>query len=332
MTTNLTEQAPSTQVPAIELRGLTKTYGQYNAVNNLNLVVPQGAVLGFLGPNGAGKTTLIRMLLGLVHPTKGEGRILGYDIQTQKDKILPLIGAVVETPTFYSYLSGYDNLKVIAYTGGIAESRIQEVLDIVQMTPRAKEKMRTYSLGMRQRLGIASCLLSNPRIIFLDEPSNGLDPQGTIDVRNMVMRLGQMGHTVFLTSHLLHEIEQTCNYVAIIKRGTMVVEGYVKDLLERSGHQIMIETQRSDLTAHAVNQVFGQIARPLDPYRTEVTIPREQIPNVVKTLVDREIALYSVMSRTSSLEQYFIEVTADSANPFDKQAQLAQVSALQAVG
>src|SRR5690242_13447070 len=199
------------QEPAIEMNNLSKVYGSLTAVSSLNLTIPQGVIFGFLGPNGAGKTTTIRMLLGLIKPSGGSARILGYDTRRDRARILPQVGAIVESPTFYPYLSGRDNLRELARVQkGVPASRIEEVLELVELSARAKDKVKTYSLGMKQRLGIAAALLNRPRLIFLDEPTNGLDPQGTVDMRNLILQLGRSGHTVFLSSHLLHEVEQVC--------------------------------------------------------------------------------------------------------------------------
>ena len=188
--------------PAIEVAGLTKQFGRHRAVDSLNLAVRPGSVFGFLGPNGAGKTTTIRMLLGLIRPTHGGGRILGYDIEQERAAILPHVGAIVESPAFYPILSGRDNLRVFARTAGNEDARtIEKVLEQVELSTRAKDKVKTYSLGMKQRLAIAAALLNSPQIIFLDEPTNGLDPAGTVETRGLIGQLGASGHTIFLSSH-----------------------------------------------------------------------------------------------------------------------------------
>jgi ABC-2 type transport system ATP-binding protein len=226
---------------AIATFGLTKEFGSRRAVDTLNLAIAPGGVFGFLGPNGAGKTTTIRMLLGLIRPTGGSGSILGYDIVAERSKILPHVGAIVESPAFYPYLSGRDNLRVLARTAGGEDSRrIAEVLDTVDLSGRAGDKVKTYSLGMKQRLAIAAALLNNPRIIFLDEPTNGLDPAGTVEIRDLIRRLGASGHTIFLSSHLLHEVEQIATEVAIIDKGKLVMQGYVAELT-RQGAALLVE-------------------------------------------------------------------------------------------
>lgn len=190
----------SAQTLAIETMGLSKHFGQHRAVDALDLAIHQGAVFGFLGPNGAGKTTTIRMLPGLISPTSGGGRIMGYDIVRERAAILPKVGAIVESPAFYPYLSGRDNLRALGRTVGNEDThRIAEVLEQVGLSDRARDKVRTYSLGMKQRLAIAAALLNNPQIIFFDEPTNGLDPAGTVEIRELIGQLGASGHTIFIS-------------------------------------------------------------------------------------------------------------------------------------
>jgi ABC-2 type transport system ATP-binding protein len=203
---------------------LTKAFGKLVAVNDLELQVMRGDVFGFLGPNGSGKTTTIRMLLGLIRPTAGRAILFGMDNTYQLPTILQRIGAIVETPVFYPYLSGIDNLRVIASgsgmtSGSINDRRLVEVLDIVELRSYEKLAYRKYSLGMKQRLGIAAALLTDPELVMLDEPTNGLDPAGVIEIRRLIKRLSALGKTIFLSSHILYEVQQVCNRVAILKKG-----------------------------------------------------------------------------------------------------------------
>lgn len=204
---------------------LTKAFGKLVAVNDLELQVMRGDVFGFLGPNGSGKTTTIRMLLGLIRPTAGRAILFGMDNTYQLPAILQRIGAIVETPVFYPYLSGIDNLRVIAASSGMAsgnvnDRRIVEVLDIVELRSYEKLAYRKYSLGMKQRLGIAAALLTDPELVMLDEPTNGLDPAGVIEICRLIKRLSALGKTIFLSSHILYEVQQVCNRVAILKKAT----------------------------------------------------------------------------------------------------------------
>src|SRR2546428_906786 len=209
---------------AVETRGLTKRYSTgVLAVADLTLRVRTGEVYGFLGPNGAGKTTTLRMLSGLLRPTSGTATVAGGVPGSPGS--LERMGAMVETPAFYPYLSGRDNLRVVARYAGVPRSRIEPVLQQVDLTDRAHHKFRTYSLGMRQRLGVAAALLKEPELLILDEPTNGLDPQGMVEMRELLRRLGQGSHTVLLSSHLLGEVEQICHRAGVIQDGRLVAEG-----------------------------------------------------------------------------------------------------------
>src|SRR4051794_19978970 len=211
--------------PPIEVRGLVKRYGEITAVDDVDLTVNAGDVFGYLGPNGAGKTTSLRMMLGLIRPTAGSVRLFGGDPQISV-RALEGVSGFVEAPTFYPYLSGRRNLELYAgLDGGDAAGRIDGVLDTVQLTDRAKDKVKGYSHGMKQRLGIASALLRDPRLLLLDEPTTGLDPAGMRDMRRLIRRLADEGMTVLLSSHLLGEVEEICNRVAIVRRGSVVYEG-----------------------------------------------------------------------------------------------------------
>ena len=223
---------------------LTKAFGRLVAVNDLHLQVMRGDVFGFLGPNGSGKTTTIRMLLGLIRPTAGRAIIFGMDTAQQMPLILPRIGAIVETPVFYPYLSAVDNLRVIGAASGMVsgkanQRRIDEVLELVELHVQAKMAYRKYSLGMKQRLGIAAALLTDPELVLLDEPTNGLDPAGMFEIRQLILRLASLGKTIFLSSHLLNEVQQVCNRVAILQKGNLIKQGNVRELL-RGSEQVLI--------------------------------------------------------------------------------------------
>jgi ABC-2 type transport system ATP-binding protein len=213
--------------PALETAGLTKRFGERVAVDAVSLTVPRGAAYGFLGHNGAGKTTLIRMLLGLTGASAGSARVLGLPVPAQRAQALSRVGAIVEEPSFYPHLTGRENLKIAAAVRGPEiGSRIDGALHRVGLDKRAGDRVRTYSLGMRQRLGVARCLLSDPELLILDEPMNGLDPGGMLDMRRMIRALvEEEGRTVFISSHLLDEVEKTCDLAAIIDRGRVIAEG-----------------------------------------------------------------------------------------------------------
>lgn len=204
----------------LRLQNLTKQYGKRLAVDNLSLNIHRGDVFGFLGPNGAGKTTTIRMVFGLITPTAGNVEILGKDIAHHRAEVLPRVGALIETPALYLYMSGLDNLKAVASTlGGVPAKRYDAILELVGLKGREKDRVRTYSLGMKQRLGLAIALLQDPELLILDEPANGLDPAGIVEMRDLMHRLASEGKTVLISSHLLTEVQQICSRVAIINFG-----------------------------------------------------------------------------------------------------------------
>lgn len=223
--------------PVIEAHGLRKVFGDTVAVDNVDLIVEQGRVYGALGPNGSGKSTTVRMLLGLAKPDAGEVRLFGEQLTTDSPKLLERVGAVVETPAFIPYLSGRDNLELLAlYRPGPTKADIERALERVNLADAAGRKFKNYSLGMKQRLGIAAAILNNPELIVLDEPTNGLDPQGTREVRALIPELAAEGRTIVLCSHLLHEVEQVCDSVTIFQKGRVVAQGPVKSLIGSRSH------------------------------------------------------------------------------------------------
>jgi ABC-2 type transport system ATP-binding protein len=239
----------------ISTNRLTKAYAKLVAVNDLHLQVMRGDVFGFLGPNGAGKSTTIRMLLGLIRPTAGRAIIFGMDTAYQMPTILQHVGAIVEMPVFYPYLSGIDNLRVVAaassmVSGRANQRRIEEVLELVELKEQARMAYRKYSLGMKQRLGIASALLIDPELVLLDEPTNGLDPAGMYEIRQLIHRLKALGKTIFISSHLLNEVQQVCNRVAILQKGNLIQQGKVRELL-REQEQVLVRLNDANELAQA---------------------------------------------------------------------------------
>ncbi len=226
---------------AIRTVGLTKVFGRHRAVDALDLAVPAGVICGFVGPNGAGKTTTIRMLLGLIRPTSGSGHVLGHSL-TDPSRYLPAVGAMIEGPTFYAGLSGRDNLRVLARTGRLATDRIPVALERVGLAERGDDPFRSYSLGMKQRLGIAAALLPDPRLLVLDEPTNGLDPAGIVAVRDLLRSFREEGMTVLVSSHLLSEVEQVADHVILIRRGASVFSGMIGDLVATHAPCLVIDT------------------------------------------------------------------------------------------
>src|SRR3982074_3250437 len=222
--------------PALRAIALSKAYGKRLAVDRLDLEVDRGELFGFLGPNGAGKTTTIRMALGLIAPTSGSVEILGLEVRSHRSQVLPRVGALVESPALYGYLSGRDNLRLVGnLLGGVSEKRIDEVLEIVGLKGRDRDRVKTYSLGMKQRLGLGIALLNAPARLILDEPANGLDPAGIVEMRDLLRELGAQGKTVFISSHVLSEVQQICTRVAIISNAKLVRVAPVHTLLRSAG-------------------------------------------------------------------------------------------------
>ena len=229
------------QNTAISVSDLSKKYDDRLAVSHINFEVPLGIVCGFVGPNGSGKTTTMRMLLGLITPTTGQGHILGEPIE-HPEKYLSRVGAMIEGPAFYPALSGYENLMVLAKLGGFPIDRVQELLDKVGLGDRGKSKFKTYSLGMKQRLGIAAALLPNPKLLMLDEPTNGLDPEGIQEVRDLLKKLASEGTTVFVSSHLLSELELISEYIVMLRKGEVVFAGPIQELFLMQQPFILVKT------------------------------------------------------------------------------------------
>lgn len=224
-----TVQPHPTASPIVQTHNLTKQFGDLWAVKNLDITVYEGDVYGLLGPNGAGKTTIIAMMLGLVHPTDGSVHIAGHPVFNERKEALALVGAMIETPAFYPYLSGRDNLYILgSLRQKASQAKLDEVLALVGMDAHQHKRFSTYSLGMKQRLAIGLTLLHDPKLLILDEPTNGLDPHGTVEIRRLIRELARQGHTVILCSHLLHEVEQVCNRLAILNHGKLVTEGTIE--------------------------------------------------------------------------------------------------------
>lgn len=296
----------------IETSNLGKRFGDKEVVSNLNLQVKKGDVYGFLGPNGSGKTTTIRMLLGLIHPSQGSAMLNGYDIKTDLNRAIRGVGAVVESPVFYDYLSGRDNLRLMAnLVPGVSEKRIEEVLELAGMADRADGPAGTYSTGMRQRMGIARALLNYPSLVILDEPTNGLDPRGMIEIRETIQELNrEEGITFFISSHLLHEVEQTCNRVGVLREGKLLVEGLVNDLID-SGHEVV------EITAVERTAEVARLLTPLEyvsrvdisDSRVTARIEKGSSSRLNRYLMNKGIEVAYLAPQKSSLEKYFIELT-----------------------
>ena len=246
----------------LRLQNLSKQYGKRLAIDNLSLNIHRGDVFGFLGPNGAGKTTTIRMVFGLITPTAGNIEILGKNIAHHRAEVFPRVGALIETPALYLYMSGLDNLKAVAATlGGVPTKRYDAILELVGLKGREKDRVRTYSLGMKQRLGLAIALLQDPELLILDEPANGLDPAGIVEMRDLMHRLASEGKTVLISSHLLTEVQQICSRVAIINFGKLITETTIEDLTQGHG-EYEVRVERTPEALHLIQQQsWGHSAR-----------------------------------------------------------------------
>jgi ABC-2 type transport system ATP-binding protein len=297
------------RAPVVELQGLTKRYGAVAAVDGVSLSVHRGEVFGFLGPNGAGKTTTLRMLLGLVAPTSGRVTVLGR--RPGDPAALRRTGALIEGPGFYPYLSGRTNLEVVARYAGVPSSRIGPALEEVDLADRAGDRFGTYSMGMKQRLGVASALLKDPELVILDEPTNGLDPQGMRDMRALIENLGAQGRTVILSSHLLGEVQQVCHRVAVIDRGRIVTEGTVEQL--RGEAELEVVATPSDTALAAITALpFVQEARRSGPVIL-ATVPTRHTAEVTRTLVEAGVAVTGVRRAERELEDVFLDLTSREA-------------------
>lgn len=310
----------------ISTNRLTKAYGKLVAVNDLHLQVMRGDVFGFLGPNGAGKSTTIRMLLGLIRPTAGRAVIFGMDTAYQMPTILQHVGAIVEMPVFYPYLSGIDNLRVVAAASGMAsgranQRRILEVLELVELKSQARSAYHKYSLGMRQRLGIAAAMLTDPELVLLDEPTNGLDPAGMYEIRQLIQRLKSLGKTIFISSHLLNEVQQVCNRVAILQRGNLIKQGMVSELL-RGQEQILVRLRDTEELARArsvLEQTRACGADWLENVQVEkdrwgqeqlqVVAPNTRSAEINRLLSERGIFAAELHPYEGSLEEVYLRLT-----------------------
>jgi ABC-2 type transport system ATP-binding protein len=294
---------------AIRTEGLTKTYGARSAVKDLNLAVPVGSVFGFLGPNGAGKTTTIRMLLGLVRPTSGTAAVMGVDVLRQRPRLASLVGAIVEVPTFYTYLSGAENLRALALSSGreLARAESDRLLELVGLSRDAKRPVKQYSLGMKQRLGLAAALMGDPPVLFLDEPTNGLDPDGAREIRELIVSLRQSGRTLFVSSHLLQEVERFCTDVAIVQGGELRIQGSVASLLASRGYELRVSSMDRAL---ALLNLPPAEPRGSGPGWILTEGPESAVPGMLRKLLQADVDVFEVRPKRSSLEQLFFEATA----------------------
>lgn len=297
--------------PIIEVNGLTKIFKELTAVDHLSFSVPRGEVYGFLGQNGAGKSTTIRMLLTLIQPTSGKISLLGKDLAHHRNEILAQTGAIIEKPDLYKYLTALENLSIMARLSGISltKKELMVQLERVGLAERATSKVKTFSQGMKQRLGIACALVHNPQLIVLDEPTNGLDPQGIADMRNLILALSRSeGKTVFVSSHLLSEMELIADNMLIIDKGKKVAEGKVVDLLNPSDTLVLLETDNDERTKEFL--CATQWNRYLQENRNGIVLKmhRSEVPLLNEELVRQGIQVYTLRAK-HSLEDYFLSLT-----------------------
>ena len=316
---------PSTSGLAIETHALSKRFGHQVAVNGIDLAVPHGSVFGFLGPNGSGKTTTIRILLGLVAASGGEVKVLGREIPRHLPDVLPRVGALVEGPGFYPYLSGRANLHRLDVADRYASSatrraRVETALERVGLTHAAGKKVHAYSLGMKQRLGIANALLTPRELIVLDEPTNGLDPQGTREVRNLVKSLTAEGTTVFVSSHLLAEIEQMCTHVAVMSAGSLVAQGGLDQLRRNRASSLRVRTPDTDQAIRLLAELGlvpsvepdGTARGPDDDHSVVAPLPSAMAPETIAAALVRDgVRLRGFAVEGERLEELFMELTGE---------------------
>jgi ABC-2 type transport system ATP-binding protein len=294
----------------LSIRGLTKRYRRIVAVDNLDLEIPSGTICGILGPNGSGKTTTLGMVLSVIHPSAGSYQWFGKQPDTEVRK---RIGAILEAPLFYPYLSGLNNLRVVAKIKGVEESAIHRKLDLVGLSERKDSPFQTYSLGMKQRLAIAAAMLSDPDVLILDEPTNGLDPQGIHDIRALIKQIGGTGVTVILASHLLDEVEKVCSHVAVLKQGKLLYNGTVDGI---SGRKPRVEVGSEDLDAlkSALEGYPG--VESIQRSGEHLLVSFSQTPDnahLNRMMFDKGITLNRIATRNVSLEEQFLEITKGKA-------------------
>jgi ABC-2 type transport system ATP-binding protein len=300
---------------AVRTTGLTKHFGDRKALDGVDLQVPRGVAFGFLGPNGAGKTTIIRLLLGLAWPTSGTMSVLGHSVPDDRRTALARVGAVVEEPRFQPQLTGRENLKVnAAARGGRARDRIPGALERVGLSARADERVSAYSLGMKQRLGIARCLLADPELLILDEPMNGLDPAGMLEFRGLIHELVAEGRTVFLSSHLLDEVQRTCHFAAIVDRGRVITQGPI-EALSSTGRSIAVGTDDPARAATLLARLHGVESASVTDGSVKLAVTpngqtdRELVTAIVRQLLDAGLAIDRVAPVEGTLEERFLNLT-----------------------
>lgn len=298
----------------IETRKLTRRFGTRLAVNNLNLDVPPAGVYGFLGPNGAGKTTVIRMLLGLIRPNAGEVQLFGESLHNNRQSLMRRVGALVESPSLYPHLTGRENLEVTRRLLGAPRNLIDQALETIKLTKDADRRVREYSLGMRQRLGLALALLNKPELLILDEPTNGLDPAGIHEMRDLIRRLpAEFGVTVFLSSHLLSEVEQIAAHIGIIHEGSLLFQGTLADLQAKQQTQLTIGVKQLDQAIDCLALAGWSVQRRVDGLLAVSARASDDVVRINKLLVDQQLDVFHLALAQASLEDIFLTLTNGNA-------------------
>ncbi|MFZ4612403.1 MAG: ABC transporter ATP-binding protein [Bacteroidia bacterium] len=299
-------------IPILEVKNLSKKFKDFQAVNNLSFTVNKGDVYGFLGPNGAGKSTTIRMILSLIYPSNGDVFLFGNSIKTHRASIMKKVGAIVERPDFYGSLSAKKNLEILAkmQMEEVSKNRISETLEWVGLLDRAESKVKTFSQGMKQRLGIAQALIHNPELIILDEPTNGLDPHGMKDIREMIISLNKdYNKTIFLSSHILSEVEILANRMIIINKGEKLVEGNVNEILLSGKQNLTVEVVDVNSAISLITKSeYQQNFKSIEKNKIFLSLERNKVPELNKFLVQNNIDILSI-TPTRTLEEFFLSLT-----------------------
>ncbi|MGN7399773.1 ABC transporter ATP-binding protein [Cytobacillus praedii] len=295
----------------VEIQNVTKTIKGRTIIDSLSFNVNKGEVFGFLGPNGAGKTTTIRMIVGLIGMTSGDIKILGHSIKTEFEQAIKHVGGIVENPEMYKFMSGYQNLVHYArMSQGITKEKIAETVEFVGLTDRIHDKVKTYSLGMRQRLGLAQCLLHDPKILILDEPTNGLDPAGIREIRDHVRKLArEKDMAVIVSSHLLSEMEMMCDRIGIIQQGKLIDVQLMTDFVQGNEKIYEIEVEGKEAASRIVKDMYPDSRVQLTENGIALPLKKEKVPEVIKRLVNQDIQIYGVKEVAKTLEDRFLEVT-----------------------
>jgi ABC-2 type transport system ATP-binding protein len=297
----------------IECTKLSKRFRKLNAVDTLDLQINEGDVFGFLGPNGAGKSTTLRMMVGLIRPSKGSLKVFGYDCWKQHTKAMADVGAFIESPAFHGYLSGRDNLKILTNIGrNCSDNEIDRVLDVVGLLNRGKDKVRTYSQGMRQRLAIALAIAGNPRLVLLDEPTNGLDPQGMKEIRELITHLAEdLKMTIFLSSHLLHEVEQVCSKIAVINKGKLIASGKVSELLYgNNSYNLLVDSKQK--VEEVLEKLDWAKLKSAEENNLNIALSSKDSAELNKALVNGGVSVFSLERCKTSLEDMYLKLMDES--------------------